>query len=320
MKAVHSRQSTVPEFQLTDMNTEQAKDILKKVRQIEIRTSRLVNDSLAGEYHSVFKGRGMDFDEVREYVPGDEVRAIDWNVTARAGRPFVKKFTEERELTILLAVDVSASGNFGSGTQSKRQMAAELASVLAFSAIRNSDKVGLVLFSDQIEQYIPPKKGRQHVLRVIREILFFEPQSRGTDIVRALDFANQVTSRRAIMFLISDFELPNQDQALADVRRAVRLASRRHDVVALHVHDLREAELPDIGQLAVEDAETGELIELDTTDERVRSRFAELAQQRVENLRRALAGEGVDTLNLNTREPYEPALRSFFKNRERRMQ
>ena len=232
------------------MNTEQAKEILKKVRQVEIRTNRLVNDSLAGEYHSVFKGRGMDFDEVREYVPGDEVRAIDWNVTARAGRPFIKKFTEERELTILLAVDVSASGNFGSGPQSKRQMAAELASVLAFSAIRNSDKVGLVLFTDQIEQYIPPRKGRQHVLRVIREILFFEPHSRGTDIVRALDFANQVTSRRAIMFLVSDFELPNQDQALADLRRAVRLASRRHDLVALHVHDLREAELPDVGQLA----------------------------------------------------------------------
>jgi uncharacterized protein (DUF58 family) len=301
------------------MNTEQAKEILKKVRQVEIRTSRLVNDSLAGEYHSVFKGRGMDFDEVREYVPGDEVRAIDWNVTARAGRPFIKKFTEERELTILLAVDVSASGNFGSGPQSKRQMAAELASVLAFSAIRNSDKVGLVLFTDQIEQYIPPKKGRQHVLRVIREILFFEPQSRGTDIVRALDFANQVTSRRAIMFLVSDFELPNQDQALADLRRAVRLASRRHDLVALHVHDLREAELPDVGQLAIEDAESGELIELDTTSDRVRSRFAELAHQRVENLRRALAAEGVDALNLDTREPYEPALRAFFKNRERRM-
>jgi len=300
------------------MNTEQAKEILKKVRQVEIRTNRLVNDSLAGEYHSVFKGRGMDFDEVREYVPGDEVRAIDWNVTARAGRPFIKKFTEERELTILLAVDVSASGNFGSGQQSKRQMAAELASVLAFSAIRNNDKVGLVLFSDQIEQYIPPKKGRQHVLRVIREILFFEPHSRGTNIVRALDFANQVTTRRAIMFLVSDFELPDQDQALADVRRAVRLASRRHDVVALHIHDLREAELPDIGQLAIEDAETGELIELDTTDEKVRSRFAELAQRRVENLRRALAAEGVDALNLDTREPYEPALRSFFKNRERR--
>jgi uncharacterized protein (DUF58 family) len=301
------------------MNTEQAKEILKKVRQVEIRTNRLVNDSLAGEYHSVFKGRGMDFDEVREYVPGDEVRAIDWNVTARAGRPFVKKFTEERELTILLAVDVSASGNFGSGRQSKRQMAAELASVLAFSAIRNNDKVGLVLFSDQIEQYIPPKKGRQHVLRVIREILFFEPRSRGTDIVRALDFANQVTNRRAIMFLVSDFELPNQDQALDDLRRAVRLAGRRHDLVALHVHDQRESELPDVGQLAIEDAESGELVELDTTDGRVRSRFAELAQQRVNNLRRALAAEGVDALNLDTQEPYEPALRSFFKNRERRM-
>ncbi|MEI2722315.1 MAG: DUF58 domain-containing protein [Verrucomicrobiota bacterium] len=173
-----------------------------------------MNDSLAGQYHSVFKGRGMDFDEVREYSPGDEVRTIDWNVTARTGHAFVKKFTEERELTIMLLVDVSASGNFGSGAQSKRQMAAELASVLAFSAIRNSDKVGLILFSDQIEQYIPPKKGRQHALRVIREVLCFEPQSRGTDIVRALDFANQITNRRAIMFLVSDFELPNQDQAL----------------------------------------------------------------------------------------------------------
>ncbi len=301
------------------MNTEHAKEILKKVRQIEIRTNRLVNDSLAGEYHSVFKGRGMDFDEVREYVPGDEVRAIDWNVTARAGRPFIKKFTEERELTILLAVDVSASGNFGSGRQSKRQMAAELASVLAFSAIRNNDKVGLVLFTDQIEQYIPPKKGRQHVLRVIREILFFEPQSRGTNIVRGLDFANQITTRRAIMFLVSDFELQNQEQALADLRRAIRLANRRHDVVAMHVHDERESELPDVGQLTIEDAETGELIELDTTDERVRGRFAELARERVENLRRALAAEGVDSLNLDTREPYEPALRSFFKNRERKM-
>ena len=198
-------------------------------------------------------------------------------------------------------------------------MAAELASVLAFSATRNSDKVGLVLFTDQIEQYIPPKKGRQHVLRVIREILFFEPHSRGTDIVRALDFSNQVTSRRAIMFLLSDFELPNQEQSLADLRRGLRLASRRHDLVALHVHDLRESELPDVGQLSVEDAESGELIELDTTDENVRSRFAELAKQRMDNLRRALAGEGVDALNLDTSEPYEPALRSFFKNRERRM-
>ncbi len=301
------------------MNPEKAKAILKKVRQLEIRTNRLVNDSLAGEYHSVFKGRGMNFDEVREYVPGDEVRAIDWNVTARAGRPFIKKFTDERELTILLLVDVSASGNFGSGPQSKRQMAAELASVLAFSAIRNNDKVGLVLFSDRVEQYIPPKKGRQHVLRVIREILFFEPQHRGTDLVRALDFINQVTARRAIMFLVSDFELPNQDRALTDLRRALRLVNRRHDVVALHIHDRREAELPDVGRLALEDAETGELIELDTASQRVRGRFAELAGKREDDLRRILSSEGVDSLNLDTCEPYEPALRSFFKRRERRM-
>jgi uncharacterized protein (DUF58 family) len=301
------------------MKTEQAKAILKKVRQVEIRTNRLVNDSLAGQYHSVFKGRGMDFDEVREYVPGDEVRAIDWNVTARAGHPFIKKFTEERELTILLMVDVSASGNFGSGAQSKRQWAAEIASVLAFSAIRNNDKVGLVLFSDQIEHYVPPKKGRQHVLRVIRDILFFEPRSRGTDVARALDFANQITTRRAIMFLVSDLELPDPDRSLADVRRAVRLASRRHDVVALHIQDLREMELPDIGLLTVEDAETGELIEVDTSNPRVREHFSRIARSRLDTLRRTLAGEGVDCLSLDTRESYEPALRSFFKNRERRM-
>ena len=300
------------------MKSRKAKDILKKVRQIEIRTNRLVNDSLAGEYHSVFKGRGMNFDEVREYVPGDEVRAIDWNVTARAGRPFIKKFTEERELTIVLLVDVSASGNFGSGKHSKRQMAAELASVLAFSAIRNNDKVGLVLFSDRIEQYIPPNKGREHVLRLIREVLFFEPQHRGTNIVQALDFINHVTPRRAIMFMISDFELSNQDRALMDMRRAVRVVNRRHDVVALRVYDRHETELPDVGQLSLEDAETGDLIELNTGDKKVRRRFAELAQARAENLRRAFASEGVDSLNLDSAEPYEAALRSFFKKRARR--
>src|SRR5665213_1108014 len=188
------------------MNPERAKVILSRMRQLELRTRRLVNNTLAGEYHSVFKGRGMDFDEVREYVPGDEVRTIDWNVTARAGRPFVKKFTEERELTILLLVDLSASGNFGSATQSKRELAAELASVLAFSAIRNSDKVGLILFTDQVEQYIPPKKGRRHVLRVVREILYFQPERRGTNVAQALDFANSVTPRRAVVFLVSDFQ------------------------------------------------------------------------------------------------------------------
>src|SRR5277367_3165346 len=191
------------------------KTILSRMQQLEISTRRLVNDSLIGEYHSVFKGRGMDFDEVREYVPGDEVRSIDWNVTARAGRPFVKKYTEERELTILLLVDVSASGNFGSTSQSKREMAAELASVLAFSAIRNSDKVGLILFTDQVEQYIPPKKGRRHVLRVVREILYFQPERRGTNVAQALDFANSVTARRAVVFLVSDFQSSgNQDAAL----------------------------------------------------------------------------------------------------------
>ena len=301
------------------MNPQHAKEILKKVRQVEIRTRRLVNDSMAGQYHSVFKGRGMDFDEVREYVPGDEVRMIDWNVTARAGHPFVKKFTEERELTILLMVDVSASGNFGSTAQSKREMAAELASVLAFSAIRNSDKVGLILFSDRIEQYIPPKKGRRHVLRVVREILYFQPQGRGTDMVGALDFANRVTRRRAVSFLISDFQTSgDQAQGLADLRRAIRLANKRHDLVALHIEDRREHELPDVGILAIEDAETGEVLEIDTANPQVRTRFAQLAGQRAAALRHALNAEAVDSLELETGASYVPPLMHFFKSRTRR--
>jgi uncharacterized protein (DUF58 family) len=301
------------------MNPQHAGEILKKVRQIEIRTRRLVNDSLAGEYHSVFKGRGMDFDEVREYVPGDEVRMIDWNVTARAGRPFIKKFTEERELTILLLVDVSASGNFGSTTQSKREMAAELASVLAFSAIRNSDKVGLILFSDRIEQFIPPKKGRRHVLRVVREILYFEPAGRGTDIPQALDFANRVIRRRAIAFLISDFESSgDQTQALGSLRRAIRLANKRHDLVALHIQDRREHELPDVGLLAIEDAETGEMLEIDTANPRVRTRFAQIAGERAAAVRRTLNAEAVDSLELETGVSYLPPLMHFFQARERR--
>lgn len=301
------------------MNPNQAREILKKVRQIEIRTNRLVNDSLAGQYHSVFRGRGMDFDEVREYVPGDEVRTIDWNVTARAGRPFVKKFTEERELTILLLVDVSASGNFGSAKQSKRELAAELASVLAFSAIRNSDKVGLILFSDQIEQYIPAKKGRRHVLRVVREILYFQPQRTGTEIAPALDFANRVMSRRAVVFLISDFQSGGDPgEALARLRRAMRQTHRRHDLVTVRIQDPNEARLPNVGLLAIEDAETGELIELDTTDPRVRLRFQEHAQERIARIRRAFNGEAVDSLELTTGESYVPALKRFFETRERR--
>jgi len=302
------------------MDPQKTREILKKVRQIEIRTRRLVDSSMGGEYHSVFKGRGMDFDEVREYVPGDEVRTIDWNVTARSGRPFVKKFTEERELTLLLLVDVSASGNFGSTSQSKREMAAELASVLAFSAIHNSDKVGLILFSDQIEQYIPPKKGRRHVLRVVREILFFEPQHRGTDIVQALDFANRVTRRRAVTFLISDFQTTgDQPKALAALQRAIRLSNTRHDLVAMHIQDRREHELPDVGILNIEDAETGEMIELPTSNPQVRARFAELSRRNVETLRRMLNSEAIDSLELKTGESYIPPLMQFFKTRERRL-
>lgn len=301
------------------MDTNKTKEILKKVRQIEIRTRRLVDAAMGGEYHSVFKGRGMDFDEVREYVPGDEVRTIDWNVTARSGRPFVKKFTEERELTILLLVDVSASGNFGSTSQSKRELAAELASVLAFSAINNNDKVGLILFSDQIEQYIPPKKGRRHVLRVVREVLYFEPKRRGTDIVQALDFANRVLQRRAVTFLISDFQTTgDQARTMAELQHAIRLSHTRHDLVAMHIRDRREEELPDVGVLAIEDAETGEMLELQTSDPKVRARFAELSRRNVETLRRMLNAEAIDALELQTGMSYVPPLMNFFKTRERR--
>src|SRR5476651_1123592 len=245
--------------------TKSNKAIMSGMRQLEIRTRRMVNDSLAGSYHSVFKGRGMDFDEVREYSPGDEVRTIDWNVTARAGRTFVKKFTEERELTIFLLVDISASGNFGSGAMAKRDLAAEVASVLAFSAIRNSDKVVLILYTDRVERYLLPKKGRRHVLRVIRDILYHQPEGRGTDSVKALDVVNHVLHRRAIVFLISDFETGKDPQtARAELRRAMRQTNRRHDLIAVHVEDPREKELPNVGIIALEDAETGEIIELDT--------------------------------------------------------
>src|SRR5450755_3761098 len=300
------------------------KAIMSGMRQLEIRTRRMVNDSLAGEYHSVFKGRGMDFDEVREYSPGDEVRTIDWNVTARAGRPFVKKYTEERELTILLLVDISASGNFGSAALSKRDLAAELASVLAFSAIRNSDKVGLLLVTDRVERYLPPKKGRRHVLRVVRDILYHTPAGRGTDTVKALDVVNHVLHRRAIVFLISDFErsggLTAGDPLAARtaLRRAMRQTNRRHDLVAVQVEDPREKELPDVGILALEDAETGEIIELDTASAAVRQRFKERSAERGRQLVSDFRSEGVDTLQLQTDLPYMPALQRFFKTRERR--
>jgi uncharacterized protein (DUF58 family) len=295
------------------------KTIMSSMRQLEIRTRRMVNDSLAGEYHSVFKGRGMDFDEVREYSPGDEVRTIDWNVTARAGRPFVKKFTEERELTILLLVDISASGNFGSGDKAKRDLAAELASVLAFSAIRNSDKVGLLLFTDRVERYLPPKKGRRHVLRVVRDILYHTPEGRGTDAVKALDVVNHVLHRRAIVFLISDFQSPGDPVAARTaLRRAMRQTNRRHDLIAVQVADPREQELPNVGVLALEDAESGEIIELDTGSAAVRKRFKELALERAKRMVSDFRAEGIDTMELKTDTPYMAVLQRFFKTRERR--
>ena len=301
------------------MTSEQTRDILRKVRQIEIRTKRLVTDTLAGQYHSVFKGRGMNFDAVREYSPGDEVRTIDWNVTARAGRPFVKKFVEERELTLTLMVDVSASGEFGSGAQSKRELAAEIASVLAFSAVKNSDKVGLLLFTDQIELYVPPRKGRRHVLRLVREVLGFEPQRRGTNLIRALDFVNDVIRKRAIVFLLSDFQTGRQTpESAADLRRALRQTNLRHDLVAMPIEDAREQVLPDVGIVALEDAETGELIELNTSLPAVRQRFAEIAQNRAKQLERAFNAEAVDALRLSTDQPYMAPLMAFFKNRSRK--
>jgi uncharacterized protein (DUF58 family) len=279
-----------------------------------------MNDSFVGEYQSVFKGRGMDFDEVREYVAGDEVRTIDWNVTARAGRPFVKKYTEERELTILLVVDISASGNFGSGTQSKRELAGEVASLLALSAIRNSDKVGLLLYTDRIEEYVPPAKGRRHVLRLVREIIYHKPHGRGTDSVKALEVASQVLHRRAVVFLISDFQSSRDAaaQSRTQLRRAMRQTNRRHDLISVHIEDPRERVLPDVGMLSLEDAESGELIELDTADPNVRRLFSEQAIGRVERLVSDLRSEGVDTLQLKTDAPYLPALQRFFKSRGRR--
>src|SRR5471032_711380 len=250
------------------------REILKKIRQIEIRTNRIVTETLAGEYHSVFKGQGMNFEEVREYQPGDEVRAIDWNVTARMNHPFIKKFVEERELTVMLVVDLSGSGLFGSGEQSKRELAAEIASVLAFSAIRNDDKVGLILFTEEVEKFIPPRKGRRHVVRVIREILFFEPKRRGTNLNHALEFLTRVTPHKAITVIVSDFlgqniTQPNlapgarrhprqgglalpQSLALASLT-ALRSANRRHDVVAIQITDRYELELPDLGRLVLKD-------------------------------------------------------------------
>jgi uncharacterized protein (DUF58 family) len=291
--------------------TRDPKEILKKIRRIELRTRRLVSSSFAGQYHSVFKGRGMNFEEVREYTPGDEIRSIDWNVTARMNAPYVKKFTEEREMTVMLLVDVSASGAFGSVELSKREVAAEVAAILAFSAINNNDKVGLLLFSDTVELFIPPKKGRQHTLRLIREMLYFEPKGRGTDLAAALEYMNKVTTRRAVVFMISDF-------MAADYTKALTVASRRHDLVALPIVDPGEEQLPANGLVTFEDAETGQQIEINTSSRATRMGFAAAEDRRRKDLARLLGSRGVDVVPLATNEDYLLPLRAFFEQRERR--
>lgn len=288
------------------------KDILKKIRRLELKTRHIIDAAFAGQYRSVFKGRGMNFEEVREYQPGDEVRAIDWNVTARMGDAFIKKFTEERELTVMLVVDVSASGEFGSVELSKRELAAEIACLLAFSAIWNSDKVGLILFSDHVELFIPPKKGRVHILRLIREILYFTPRGRGTEPAAALNYLNRVVTRKSVVFLISDFQTP-------DFSRELTVTGRRHDLIAVPIIDPCEEELPNVGRLRLEDAETGEQIEIDTSDRRMRAEYAHLIQKRRADLVKNLLRKRIDSIELRTDQDYVPALRTFFKTRERRL-
>ena len=287
------------------------RETLKKIRRIEIRTRRSVNDVFAGRYHSVFKGRGMEFQEVREYVPGDDIRSIDWNVTARTGSPHVKKFTEERELTVMLLVDISASNRFGSTAQLKRDLAAEVAAVLAFSAIANHDRVGLILFSDRVEKHVPPAKGATHVLRVVSEILNAKPASPKTDLEPALRFLNQVVRRRSVAFLISDFIAPSCEHLL-------RVTARRHDLVSLVIGDKRESALPAVGLVDFEDAETGRRIVVDTSFAPTRRALLARQTERRQTLLRQLSRARSDTIELNAGERYDRELVRFFRTREKR--
>ena len=290
-------------------------DILERVRRIELRTRKFANDMMAGAYHSQFKGRGLDFEELREYVPGDDVRTIDWNVTARMRRPFVKLHREERELAVMLVLDISASGSFGSSSLTKRDFAAEVAATVAFSALRNGDKVGLLLFSDEVELFVPPKKGRKHLLRIIREALAFPAKKRGTNIGAALSFVNHVLHRRAVVFLITDF-LHSAGQR--DLFRELGQTNARHDLVCVHLHDERERAMPPTGVLLLEDAETGELLELDTTRASIRTSFAEAAALRVEHLDRSLTQSAVDVVRLAPSADFASVLQRFFEMRRRR--
>jgi len=292
------------------MAARELEDVLKEVRRIRIVARRQVNDLLAGEYLSAFKGRGMEFDSVREYVPGDEIRSIDWNVTARSETPFVKTFCEERELTILLAIDISASGSFGSQRLSKIETAAEVAAVLMFTSLKNNDKVGLLFFANDVVKYIPPRKGRGNVLRLIREILATEPIQSETDISRALEYIGRVQRRRAVVFLMSDFLAP-------DCSRALAIANQRHDCIAITFQDPREQQLPDVGFLTLRDAETDEWVELDTHHPKVRMLFAKAADTRKTKLQECLRKCSVDQLEIHTDQPYATSLQRFFRMRER---
>jgi len=288
------------------------KEVVRKIRRIQITTNRLVNQSLAGEYHSVFKGRGMEFDEVREYQHGDDVRIIDWNVTSRAGRPFVKRYVEERELTVLLLVDCSASGSFGSTDKMKSEIAAEISAVLAFSAIKNNDRVGAILFTDRVEKFIPPRRGSSHVLRVVREVLFHEPERRGTCIRKALEHLNLVVHKRSVVFLISDLLDRGFEQTL-------RTANRRHDVVVIQIVDPREKELPHAGIVELRDAETGEIVRIDTALEWVRDRFRENRARSQAALEKLFDSNRMDHLTVETGAPYDMPLIRFFRERAKRI-
>ncbi|HAW99052.1 MAG TPA: DUF58 domain-containing protein [Opitutae bacterium] len=307
---------------MNEPDQEFTREILRKVRQIEIRSNRLVSEALAGSYHSAFKGQGIDFEEVREYQAGDEVRSIDWNVTAKMGSPFVKQYREERELTILLAIDVSGSETFGSSDRSKRERLAELGALLAFSANRNGDKVGLLLFSDQTEKYLPPNKGQKHVLRILREILFHENQSKGTDLNEGLRFINRVMRRRAVVFLLSDFIIPEyetEEESVEDLFFKELAATRRkHDLVCARIHDSHEMELPNVGVVHLEDSESGEKIYLDTSSRSFRESYAKRIAEDRERFNKRLRRRGVDNFEFSTDSDYVGALREFFRMRETR--
>ncbi len=288
------------------------REVIRQIRRLQLKARRAVEDLLGGEYHSIFKGTGIAFEEVREYQPGDDIRTIDWNVTARMGHPFVKRFIEERELTVLLAIDVSGSHRFGSGVQQKREVAAELAAVLAFSAVSNNDRVGLLQFTDKVERFVPPRKGTRHVLRLIRDVLFFQPKRRGTSLREGLDYLNRVLHRRSIVFLMSDF----LDR---DFEGAFKRTGRRHDLIAVHVGDPREEELPNVGLLEVEDAETGQRRLIDTGSRAVRAAYAERGRARRQALRQLARSAQIDLVEVSTDGGHLDALIRFFRLRERRL-